>query len=114
MDRRAKNINTLLLVVFLVLASSVPANAVIKYVDAAASGANNGTSWTNAYTDLQIALGTAVALDEIWVAAGTYKPTTGISRTASFWLAGGVTVYGGFAGGETMVGQRNPLGGPAH
>jgi hypothetical protein len=107
MGQDAKNIFTLLLAALLVLVTFVPVNAAIKYVDATASGANDGTSWTNAYTTLQIALGTSVAGDEIWVAAGTYKPTTGVARTASFWLAGGVTVYGGFAGGETMVGQRD-------
>jgi hypothetical protein len=107
MDQRPTRNITPLLVVFLLLFTFVHANAATKFVDATASGANNGTSWTNAYTDLQIALGTSVAGDEIWVAAGTYKPTSGVSRTASFWLAGGVAVYGGFAGGETMISQRD-------
>ena len=44
------------------------------YVDAAATnGANNGSSWSDAYTDLQAALDAAAENAEIRVAAGTYK-----------------------------------------
>ena len=73
-----------------------------------ASGANNGTSWTNAFTSLQSALTAAASGDEIWVAAGVYKPTATADRTISFALKNGVGVYGGFAGTETMRSQRNP------
>ena len=53
------------------------------YVNAAASGANNGTSWQNAIR-LQTALAAAAAGQQIWVAAGTYKPTAGpIAPSAS-------------------------------
>jgi len=77
-------------------------------VRSTASGANNGTSWVNAFTSLQSALTAAVSGDEIWVAAGTYKPTATADRTMSFALKNGVGVYGGFAGTETMRSQRNP------
>ena len=50
----------------------------------------------------------AVASDEIWVAAATYKPTATADRTISFALKNGVGVYGGFNGTETMRSQRNP------
>jgi uncharacterized delta-60 repeat protein len=77
------------------------------YVKWDASGANNGASWADAYADLQSALAAASEGDEIWVAAGTYKPTTGTDRTISFTLKDGVAVYGGFAGTETSRTQRD-------
>lgn len=81
------------------------------YVDAHATGANDGTSWTDALTDLRVALDRAAcsegSVTEIWVADGVYRPSSSGDRTASFQLLNNVAVYGGFAGGETMLSQRN-------
>ncbi|HSJ54385.1 MAG TPA: PKD domain-containing protein [Anaerolineae bacterium] len=79
----------------------------ILYVDADAWGANDGSTWVDAYTDLQDALAAAKPGDEIWVADGVYKPTTGVNRAASFALASGVAIYGGFAGNEAYVSERD-------
>jgi predicted outer membrane repeat protein len=84
-----------------------PALSRVVYVRAGAGGSNNGTSWTNAYTSLQDALAAAQGGDKIWVAGGTYKPTTGTDRTATFTLKNNVEIYGGFAGTETSFSQRN-------
>lgn len=78
------------------------------YVNYAATGAKDGTSWTNAYTDLQAALGTASSGDEVWVAAGTYRPTSGTSRSVSFQMETGLAIYGGFAGTEAALTDRDP------
>ena len=78
------------------------------YVKADASGANNGSSWADAYIDLQDALSVAVSGDQIWVASGTYYPTTGTDQSATFTLANGVSIYGGFDGTETLLTERDP------
>jgi hypothetical protein len=95
-------------VVSITLGASV-AGATTIYVRSSASGANNGTSWTDAYTSLQTAVAAAVSTDEIWVAAGTYKPTSTADRNFSFAMKNGVGIYGGFAGTETIRSQRNPV-----
>ena len=102
---------TRLLAAFLVLsaASTGGAWAAILYVNAAATGSNNGSSWANAYTSLQTGLAAAVAPDEIWVAAAIYRPTATSDRTASFVLKNGVGVYGEFNGTETLRSQRDPV-----
>ena len=87
--------------VALVLWTASGAWAGVIYVKAIASGANNGSSWDDAFTDLQAALAAAEWGDEIWVAAVTYKPTIDTDRTKSFVMTAGVAIYGGFAGGET-------------
>ena len=79
----------------------------IIYVDTDASGGNDGTSWADAYVHLQDALTSASDGDEIWVAEGTYYPDDGISVTDNntntvFTVVGGVQLYGGFSGSETV------------
>ncbi len=83
----------------------------IIYVRADATGANDGTSWANAYTDLQQALAAATprgqTTTEIWVARGTYRPTSDTNREATFALLDWNGIYGGFAGTETTRAQRD-------
>ncbi|MHC4676829.1 MAG: LamG-like jellyroll fold domain-containing protein, partial [Planctomycetota bacterium] len=83
----------------------------VYYVDANATGANDGSNWDDAFIDLQDALTTAQDSDHIWVAQGTYTPSQLTDpndlRTATFELIEGVAIYGGFAGGETSLSQRD-------
>lgn len=88
-----------------------PCEAAVRYVNAnLAAGANNGTTWADAYQGvggLAAALTASISGDQIWVAQGTYKPTTTTSRTVFLTLKSGVGIYGGFAGGEGKLAQRD-------
>lgn len=75
------------------------------YVDVDATGADNGSSWTDAFNGLQDGIDLAVSGVEVWVAEGTYVPGSG--RGDSFIPKAGVRVYGGFAGTETLRLQRD-------
>jgi hypothetical protein len=80
------------------------------YVDPGATGIGDGSSWTNAFPQLNDALGSVLAcsnVTQIWVAAGTYYPTSGTNRSSTFQLQSGLAIYGGFAGGETNLSERD-------
>ncbi len=77
------------------------------YVDADATGANDGSSWTDAFEDLQDALAAASTGDSLWIAAGSYFPTQGSNRDSSFEIVSGIALYGGFNGTENSLDARN-------
>jgi hypothetical protein len=95
----------LALALFLLVAAKTEAERF--YVNASATGNNDGTSWADAFDDLQSALPIAGYGDEVWVAQGTYRPTPLLNRMAYFEVKNGAKVYGGFAGNETELGQRD-------
>lgn len=66
----------------------------------------DGTSWDKAYADLQSALANT-ACNEIWVAVGTYKPSSGDGRGVTYSLRSGVALYGGFSGNESLRDKRD-------
>ena len=83
---------TLLLLTFLFIGFT-QAQTII-YVDVDATGANNGSSWTNAYTSLHDALtNTTTSGAEIWIAEGTYTP---FNASTPFLNQYGVNIFGGF------------------
>src|SRR5436190_1207006 len=87
-----------LFTLIMLLAFAYGGHTKIIYTDAAASGLNNGTSWTNAYSSLQDALNSTTS-DTIWVADGTYNVILNIYDS--------VKLFGGFVGNETSLSQRN-------
>lgn len=111
-----------------IMTSSSATLAGIIYVNLTATGANDGTTWSDAFVDLSDAIAAASSGDEIWVAQGTYTPAnastrttlTGLSlcstyptacpgilpRAKSFVLPAGVDIYGGFSGSESLLTDR--------
>ena len=90
----------------MLLLLAAPTFAQVVYVDASAGGAQDGTSWSNAFKSLRDALSAAFPGDQVWVAAGTYRPDEGVGatpgdRAATFQLLPQVELYGGFAGAVT-------------
>jgi len=78
------------------------------YVDVNATGNNDGTSWTNAFTNLQTALDNASNSAEkaVWIAQGVYKP--GVQRTDAFVVdTEEINIYGGFNGTEITLEDRD-------
>ena len=94
-------------VLFLVLAAYLGFSQNIIYVDSSSTGLNNGSSWANAYTNLDSALlHNDLTTDTIKVAKGTYKPSLlppGVAsanpRDLSFYLSLRVTLVGGYPSG---------------
>ncbi|CAL2094886.1 InlB B-repeat-containing protein [Tenacibaculum sp. 190524A05c] len=77
------------------------------FVNVNATGNNTGSDWANAFNNIQNALDVAGANGEIWVAKGVYVPTT-TSRSVSLeFRNSGLKVYGGFAGTETSLSDRD-------
>ncbi len=94
---------------------AINAFAVIRFVKPTATGTADGSTWANASADLQAMINASSTNDEVWVMAGVYKPQKDGSgntnptdpRDKLFLMKDGVKVYGGFAGTETLLNQRN-------
>lgn len=110
--------NTFLLSITLFVV--IPVFATVRYVKPIASGSGNGSDWANASNNIQAMIQASAVGDEVWVASGDYKPNTypyngasqypfSNSRKYCFHLKNGVKLYGGFAGNETSIAQRNLL-----
>jgi len=95
-------------VVAILIHFAIPPNislAATWYVNDDSSGNNNGTSWTDAFNDLQDGLAAANSGDQVWVAAGVYVP--GATESDTFHLKNGVEIYGGFEGFPGTEGDFN-------
>ncbi|MGE6220952.1 T9SS type A sorting domain-containing protein [Nubsella zeaxanthinifaciens] len=100
------------LLFLIVLGSLTTFAQTVRYVKPIATGAGDGTSWADAAADLQTVINASSSGDQVWVAAGTYKPTIApgsstTDRDKTFLLKQGVSVYGGFVGTEAVLSARD-------
>lgn len=98
------------------------ADAKTIYVNAANPEGGNGSTWGRACKYLQEALNKAIEGDRIFIAAGTYYPDDfdadangeypGFGDREISFEINGVSLYGGFAGNEATLDQRDPMANP--
>ena len=72
---------------------------ITRYVTTYGSDSHNGLSWGSAKQTIQAAVNGCIAGDTVWVAKGTYGK--------SIVLGYGVKLFGGFAGTESSVAERD-------
>jgi hypothetical protein len=84
------------------------------YVRPTGNDANDGLSWGTALREVRTAIARLANGHpaEVWVQAGTYKPTSGTDRNQSFTLRTDLELYGGFNGTETSLSQRSIAANP--
>ena len=78
------------------------AQAAVWYVDGTVGASGDGTSWHTAFKTINEAVPWAVLSDEIWVRKGVYPLSATINLNMKM-----IKIYGGFAGGETDLSQRD-------
>jgi len=84
------------------------------------SSANTGTSWADAFIDLQAAIDFSSTCHnpEIWLREGVYSPTEARSNSAddrdkTFHIERPLKIYGGFEGSEDKLDERNIMEHPS-
>jgi uncharacterized repeat protein (TIGR01451 family) len=97
---------TLIALLLLTPQKLLHADPVVRYAAPAPLGNGDCSSWADACS-LPTALASAGSGDEVWVQMGVHKPTDTTDRTIAFALPAGVAVYGGFAGTETQLAERD-------
>lgn len=102
-------------IMFICASVSVMAQSKIYYVSPTAKGTGDGSSWDNATTLSDALNNKAQAGDQIWVLGFEQITEAGQLYTAptdGFSVKSGVQLYGGFAGTEKSINDRETLGKP--
>lgn len=82
--------------------------ASVKYVNSIATGSNNGSSWTHAYTTLYTAVAGANSGDTLYVAEGNYFPNGTGTNSQALVITKNLIILGGFPNsGSPTLAARN-------
>jgi hypothetical protein len=90
------------LLIIMLFAAISGSYATRHYVHWMASGNNNGSNWTDAFTSIKTAIDSASSGDTIFVAAGFYLASTG-DKNEYISLKQGVAIFGSFLGTEDPI-----------
>lgn len=75
------------------------------FVDADATGSGDGTTWADAFTNLNDAITASAAGSSLWIADGTYVIP---AERTSFFIDKNLSLLGGFNGTETSADAADP------
>jgi len=96
-----------LLITLVVLSCAVASPQAQTFVKQDATGNADGTSWEDAFTDLQVALEHSMAGDELWISSGTYTPNGPTPDSSHFVVDKAIGIFGGFSGIESALEERD-------
>jgi hypothetical protein len=74
----------------------------VVFVNAGASAGGDGSSWVQAFNNLQAAINASSDSGDIWMKGGTYTLSNQVSVNKA------VTIYGGFRGDEELLDAHDP------
>ena len=104
MKRRTPLKHLFLFVLLLGTLAAPSAHAATIYVNGNMKTSGTGKNWSQAKRTIGEAIDQATSGTQIWIASGTYHE--------ALTMKGGVSLYGGFQGGETKLSERNPIKNP--
>ena len=79
------------------------------YIDATATGAGDGSSWSNAFVSFADAMVASERGDTLWLKEGTYiAPNKTSIADTSFYMPHDLVILGGFDGTEARPTDRDP------
>lgn len=95
---------------FMVLLSASACTGPAVFVKSDAAPGGNGANWDSALISIQDGIDAVAAIGggEVWIAGGVYSNEADPTTKAMLVMRDGVSLYGGFSGGENNRDRANP------